>query len=670
MAVNKGRSSESTTPNSSWTDEEAGDNGLSASVRQDTTGLSGLFSLTSMTSDNRNMVEVSEVAKILKERFTRIAEATTPEAQRNIVPNVDEMTAGISSILPGLVLHKVINNKLWVMGVLFSNKDLTISSEPIRINTLNGIQQQISVPLTPTNYANEAVMKNLVSYYTRVAEQQGAKGVEVINMVVVDLEMLNHPEAGDPKDRPGKLAGYLTNQWETGVLVRATIEIASAGVPLPSPFADPKHPFGKDGCAEARVTAIQERVTKAFTLSAANMEVVAATISDLNRSGGVSSQNNSKEIARATAIVSLAGITMQAHQANLAASRGAAQHNDLINQFLNLTGGVYPHGYRPLHPVITMETAYAGEMMNFNQGLFPFFFGLYLLMTTNTDYVFSEALRKVSVGQRGNLSALEPRIDSLLGGVNPPNRLKLNDKNITDIDVVNQWIRQNVSQHAIFRSNIVLNGPDSAINNFLSRLSQQNRSKEVGIVVSVIDAMTKNKFSQIIEQNRSARTGWTPEKPVLHRTPILVVNGLAEAPNGKKLNTLEVDEMLLGHYKGANGAQAMMNYLAVMYGVTNEDPKARCQKLNLELNQSLFNGAVHINSYSQAAVWDPNFMAALAQAMESLGSMNAANSAASFRPNQAVYVPGAGLATTAFAGGSSLSNPNLMNAFLGGFAFG
>ncbi|WP_228493023.1 hypothetical protein, partial [Pseudomonas aeruginosa] len=109
-------------------------------------------------------------------------------------------------------------------------------------------------------------------------------------------------------------------------------------------------------------------------------------------------------------------------------------------------------------------------------------------------------------------------------------------------------------------------------------------------MVSVIDAMTKNKFSQIIEQNRSARTGWTPEKPVLHRTPILVVNGLAEAPNGKKLNTLEVDEMLLGHYKGANGAQAMMNYLAVMYGVTNEDPKARCQKLNLELNQSLFNG--------------------------------------------------------------------------------
>ncbi|MBS9731027.1 hypothetical protein, partial [Pseudomonas aeruginosa] len=201
MAVNKGRSSESTTQNSSWTDEEAGDNGLSASVRQDTTGLSGLFSLTSMTSDNRNMVEVSGVAKILKERFTRIAEATTPEAQRNIVPNVDEMTAGISSILPGLVLHKVINNKLWVMGVLFSNKDLTISSESIRINTLNGIQQQISVPLTPTNYANEAVMKNLVSYYTRVAEQQGAKGVEVINMVVVDLEMLNHPEAGDPKDR-------------------------------------------------------------------------------------------------------------------------------------------------------------------------------------------------------------------------------------------------------------------------------------------------------------------------------------------------------------------------------------------------------------------------------------------------------------------------------------
>ena len=656
--------------NSVWQgDQENGEQGNAyVGGHQDTNGLIGLFSITSMTSDSRNLIEVQEVAKLLKEYYKQIAGSTTPEAQRQIIPEVDIMTPGISSILPGIVFYKVVNNVMWVQGVQFSTKDLTISSEPIRFSQPGGMQQQMSVPLTPTSYADKFVIDNLRRHFGQVAEQQGVKQVAIINMVVCDLEMLNHPEAGDPKDRNQRLCNYLAQQWETAVLIKVTQELPVNNIALPSPFKDPKAPYGKDGQAEARVNAIQERVNKGGYLSAANMEVVASTINNINNPQAV--QSNSKEIARVTAIVALGGLTFQAYQANLAAS-GALQRNDAFQQFMGMNGSIYPQGYRPLHPVITLEHAQAGEMMNYNQGLFPFFYSLYLLMSTNSNYVFTEALRKVSVGQRGNLSDLEPRIDGLLQGMMvQQGRIKLDEKNITDTDVVNAWIRQNVAQHATFRSNLVTNGPDSSINNFLMRLSSNNRSAEIKTMVAVLDAMTNNKFSELVERNmRAGGQGWTLDKPALHRTQMLVVNGLAEI-GGKKLNTQEVDEMFLGHVKGKGGQQAVLNYLATQYGNGQEDFKVRCQKLRMELNQSLFDGAVHINTFAQSCVWDPNLMALIGESMDTIGVLNVANTQSSFRPNQLVYMQGAGLATMASVGTNNMNNPGAMMAFGNGFAFG
>lgn len=646
---------------------DAADNG-SLAGHQDISGLASLFATTSMTADNRNLIEVGEVAEAMKKNYKQLSGSTTPQAQLAILPDVELMTTTISGILPGLVLYRRVNNTFWVMGVLFSNKELTISSEPIRINNIGGLgATQISIPLVPTSYADKYVIENLRKHFQSLAEAEGLKQVAIINMTVVDLEMLNHQEAGDQKDRIARLAVYLAGQWETAVLVKVTHDIPAADMALPSPFKDPKQPFGKDGYAEARVSAIQDRVTKAGTLSPANMEVVASTVNNINNPASI--QANSKEICRVTATVQLSGITYQAHMANLAASRGNLQQTDAIQAFLGMNGGLYQNGYRPLHPVITMENAIAGEMLNYNQGLFPYFFGLYLLMSTNTDYVFTEALRKLSVGSRGNLSALEPRIDALLQGVFMGQRPQLNDKTITDTDVVNQWIRQNVSQHATFRTNIVTNGPDASVNNFLLNLSSKNRTEEIRTMVAVLDALSNNKFSELLERNIRNQTGWSIDKPALHRTQMIVVNGLAKLGN-KELNTLEVDEMLLGHVKGKGGQQSVMNYLGIQYGSTQEDFKARCQKLRMELNQSIFDGNVHINSFAQSCVWDPNLMALIGEALDSIGTLNVANTTASFRPNQMVFMPGGGLATLASVGSNNSANMNAMGIFGSGVSFG
>ncbi|MBS9733603.1 hypothetical protein, partial [Pseudomonas aeruginosa] len=78
---------------------------------------------------------------------------------------------------------------------------------------------------------------------------------------------------------------------------------------------------------------------------------------------------------------------------------------------------------------------------------------------------------------------------------------------------------------------------------YYTRVAEQQGAKGVEVInMVVVDLEMLNHPEAGDPKDRSARTGWTPEKPVLHRTPILVVNGLAEAPNGKKLNTLEVDE--------------------------------------------------------------------------------------------------------------------------------
>lgn len=635
------------------------------------TGLTGLWALTSMTSDGRNMKIVSDTVDQLLENYKRIKASTTGDLQRSIIPEVEHMTPAISSILPGISLFREIGGVLYVMGVLFSDKERTISSEYIRMNAVslgsfnNGSTQSVSAPVPPANYIDDTLVENLRKHYLKVGEAKGIKNVSIINMVVQDMEMLNHDDAGELKDRPHLIANILAASWEEAVLVKIPQEAALNGQALPSPFKDPAKPYGKDGHAEARVSAISGRITSAKTLSAANMEVIASTMNNFSNNPN-SFSANSKEIARVTGIVALNAQSFQAYTAQMAAS-GPAGQQEAIQRMMNIGGGIYPQGFRPLAPVITIEEASAGEMMGYNQGLAPFFYGLFLLMSTNNNFVFMEALRRHAVGSRGNLSNLEVRIEEMLTSIggNFSGRTMLTDKSIADTDLVNAWIRQNVSPHATFQMNISLSGAHSPIHDFCQRLAgpTAKRINEVKTVMAIYDAMTNNAFSALVERNmKPGATGWTPDKPILHRTPVITVNGLA-SHEGKKLNTQEVDEMMLGKLKGPKGGPSIQQYLATQYGAINEDPKARCQKLRLELGQSAFDGDLHINGFAQTHIWDPLFMAVVGEAMESVGTLNVANNLGSFRTSSIVYAPGAGLATLASVGSNGVNGTNVSLAY-------
>jgi len=637
-------------------------------------GLSGLFRLSSMTSDNRNLAEASDALKTLQEYYDAQKKASISDLQRKIIPNLQEFTSAVSPVLPGIGLDVVVGDTMYVAGFLFSKDNLTINSERIDFAG-NGVfgASQVSIPLTPVQYANGDFYKRLRDHYQRKAEDKNVKNVSVVSLRVIDLEMLKHEEAGDIKDQPRNNALDIAAEWEEALLVKSTLEMVAQKIPLPNPFQNAQQPYDKGGAAEARVTAISGRVTKGRTLTADNMEVTATTIFPNGNNGNYNRDFNvnSKDICRVTGAVSLTAVSFEDWQRYMMTSRP-----DQLAQLQSFMGGMaggYGNGYRPLRPVITMGEVTAGEMMGYNGGLYPFFYGLYLLMCTNNHYTWAEAIRKACVGARGSLADMELRIQQMLSSTPWAAARTQNDildvKKLSDTDFVSNWIRMNVSPHATFQVNVLPAGPHASIHNFLQRLADTSSNhQEVMTVVKLIDAMSNNKMSATIEENLK-KGGWTPTKPILLPTGMIAVNGRGRLGD-KSFNTQEMDEMMISHIKGKNNLAGIEAFLGTQYGTDpREGFKQRCQKLRLEMTGANFSTDPHINGFAQPYIWAPDFMAALGQSLDGIGQLNVANNIGSYRSSNLVFAPGIGLATMAAAGSNNPNQPSLGMAYGNGVSF-
>lgn len=631
-------------------------------------GLVELFNNPSMTSEGRNLRETGETLKALTELYKAMQNSTTNAQQKRIIPKVETLTQGISPVLPGLGFSVVVGGRTYVMPVLFSNGGLTTSTERITANMQNGIVQNVSVPIPPSQYIDKQVVSNVTEHYKRVGEGSGAGEVSVINTQVVDLDMWNHPESGDPKEWPERIAQFLAAEWEEAIMVKATAEIMAQNGKLPVSWQNPEKPYGNDGAAEARVVAIPgQRVNRGNILTSSNLEIIATTISNnQNNSLGV---NNSKEICRVTATVRLQGVTWNEHVAAMTGQQNAVGNN--LERLMSLIVGsgmqpnsCYAQGYKPLRPIIEIDTVSAGEVLQNHNGLYPFFYGLYLLMVSNNRYAFAEGVRRLPGAGRGSLVDLETRISQMIQTgnatlINPSAKITLTEKNISDVDLVNQWLHQNCSPHLSFHMNLLNSGPYASVHNFMFRLAGKNNSSEIQIVTGLIDAMTKNKFSELVGENIKNGSGWNPSKPVLIPTPILSVNGITTYGN-RRMNTSEIDEQMICHIKGSKNIPGIDNYLQTVYGGNhNENLKQRAQKLRVELSHGMFDTDVAINGFGQTHIWNPEFLQVMGKAYETIGNLSIANSFGTWKAESASYAPGAGLALTTSVGttlGGGMSN--------------
>lgn len=658
-----------------WQEGKSGENAHAQGLQN--TGLNALFGLTSLTADNRNLSEVDEVIEALTKMFDGHKTSTTKDIQLNIIPKIEKLTSQVSPNLPGLSLTSEIGGNLYVGIALFSNDQLNIVSKNITMFNPSEMPMNasygnmVSTQWTPNQYVNKEIKDNVETFY----RSRGKGKVTIVHMNVVDLEMYKHSEVIDEKDRVRRISNLLAQEWEEAILIEAPQEAVAAGVKLPSPFKTPETPYGQHGTAEARVNVIDGRCNSGSQISPANMEIVITTSNPNTMS--MANQPSAKEIARVRASVSLSAVT---HESWMQTNKNVA---GAMNPYLMMGEGY--NGYHPLRPIITIEQVSAGEQLNYNGGLYTLFYGLFAAMTTNNNYVFADAIRKPN--SRGSLADMERRIEMMMA-TSPntaamlANRIQLDDKKMGDADLVSQWIKTNVSKHATFQINLIRNGVNSALNNFLIKLADKRTvsvqvgenetevlSLELRTVIAVLNAMTGGVFGKKCAENKTAGKGWYPGKPILYSTNTILTNGLTHH-KGKWINTLELDETMLGNIKGKNHA-AMLNYMMLSYGRADsgdgKDRDSRCHRIGVQLKEAMFSERVHINAHVTPCILNPEFMAVLGTSLNSVGTINTTGSYGTYKPDSMIFAPGMGLATTVSVGHDSFLTD--FNNFMSGSVY-
>lgn len=617
----------------------AGNNNANNSpARGAVNSLLGLLSETSMMGSQRSVPEINEVMKSLDDHLEALGKGTLTDVQRMILPQVTALTNAISSQLPGICLHIVVQGVVFVQPVFFSNKSLNNTLEDININVGQN-QRMVSMPMPPLSYVRNEVIKNIREHYKSVGVNKGAREVIISNLLVIDLEQYRTEEANNT-GLTNTIRESIMRAWEEGMKIAVTKQAIMNGITtLPSPFASRGNAYGSQNSAVARVEPVIYNVRDGIP-SAANLSVRLQTSN--NNGGYNNSQETAKELVTGFATVTLTGQP-------LANFRPAANQQQF--SYMPQNNG-RPAGYFPLIPVISYCYARPGEQMGDNSDLASFFLGLFAVLAANNNYLFTEALRGKTIGARGSLVNTETIITNVERGNQIPRQkeAKLTDQKLGDLDYVNNWIKQNIAPHSILAIDIAQFGPNAAVNNFVSGLlsSSKDYQQNVMTVVSTIDSMSKGALSTVISENRASGKGWTPSKPMLHQSGIILPIGTFEH-EGRTHSLGEVDEIFLARMFPGDTVM-VNNWMSATHGDQNQTPvKAREYNIRSYLNQ-FFSAQVALNGFGTRYYWDPEFMRALVQALGTLGQLQATGTMGTFRGDMLNYGPNMNYITNAAAG--------------------
>jgi len=596
-----------------------------------------LLGQSSLLGSQRIVPEVEETAKLIKERVQSLKDGTPGEKQKKILPEVNIITKPINSSLPGLILSLAIGPVVYIMPVLFSNRNLTNTLEEIQLDQGNS-QRKMSMPFAPVTYGRPELINEIKNHYKQSMQARGVNDCVIINMRIIDLEQYNTEEVQNV-GKSQMLRDEIMRNWEQGLMVQiATIGANTDNVKLPSPFNTPgNRPYGQHNSAIARVEPVRGQYVHEGQLSPANLSVRLQTATGNGYTGNA---DQSREIVTAYATVGLMGVPL---------SQFRPDQGAMGMPYMPTMNG-RPQGYAPLQPLVIMNHSKPGEAMGDATGLSTYFMGLYGVMATNNNYLFTEGVRSRQVGSRGSLVDMEYRIKQMELGLTRDKNTEMKEAKLADVDFTANWLRNNVGPKAVFASDLIEFGSEAAIANFLMNLTPgaKDYAKRSRTVVAIIDTMTDKNFSAIIKNNMETKTGWVPGKPILHMTNQLIPVGSALVQN-KRISLGEVDEMFLSHlYQDQQGP--MNQYLENMYGSNpNQPEKVRRYNLWVSLNQ-IFSEGVNLFGFGRRCYWDPGFMAAFGQAMDSIGNLQVSGSMGQFTANVAVYAPGTGYVVTAGAG--------------------
>ena len=580
-------------------DQPAGNNDL----------LSQLLTETSLFNSAKDMPEVGEVAKALTERLKRYEGQTLTSAQRSIMPEVQELSKQIYDRLPGLVMHIKLGNDVYVMPVVFISTKLACEMETFDMVTVNG-SQNMATPTVPNQYVDEGLFKNIRRLYQ--GDFDNAKKTNTVNIISIRLIDLDMYKDGALLTMDGNKAlinvigDELMDSWYKGVLTQLSQLAVKSNQRLPSPFVN-KLAYGNDNCAIVRVEPVREPVTVNGQLTGYN---ITAKMTTTNPNNTRAHQNNSKTVIETMATVTLMGQSLAGFN-----SRPDRQNLGLM---INTNTGL-PMAYQPFIPVVVYGESNPGQTMGENSGLATFFMGLYSILTTNTRQLFSEPLRLVNNGSRGNLTDLEFRMRGLIGQAGSttvrPEASVMDDKKMRDADFVTNWIRNYVAPNAVVAMDLINFGRNSQEANFLmSTMQKDTKAVSMQVVVAAINSLTNGEFAKEIAK---ADCPWKMDDGILFETNILIPSGVIKH-NDKWVDMSEIDEMFLSHiYK--NDQAKVTEVLGKIYGTDpNLDAKARRLCIRRALSD-LTDGQYHLHGFKSRVFLNPKFAAVFTAVMNKIG---------------------------------------------------
>lgn len=575
-----------------------------ANMSNQSNPLFALLSSQNLISSSNAIGEVNDVVKSIEETLKALNKNTASEAQKMALPkHVQNLTSDISPQLPGIALSTLIGNVVYVMPVLFYKAGVTEVTESIYLQN-EAVPRGIAKPATA--FMDLSLLEKVKTQYAYYNGKQMSKTV-IVSPMVTNLEPFLK-NAMKYEDMIIDIRTDILKQWATGLLNVAYLDLTLAGMEMPNPFKDGKM-FGKDDAAVARI----EPVNKLTVDGRPTPYNLAVKISTTNKNNSQNpNSTNTRSVATSYLTVSLEAMSQQQFQQARAQNPG------------RVVG--------PLVPVISTGAVIPGETLNNNNSMLTALLGLYAAIGANQPNYFSEALRGKEVGNRGNIGNFNFYLSQMLAG-NFGTQQFITDKNITNAQIVNQWLATYVAPNAVYALDLAAFSEDVANSDFWwNLLNKPSSSTYHRALINLLDTLSNGTFSKLAAANaqnpgRDKNKQWAPGDAILKPTNIMLPAGIAQGKDGKWFSLDEVDGMFLRQeqYYG-NNEVAINEYQGLVNGYVGENLKVRQFNIYNRLNQ-LFGANVIVEGWKRRLIWENAFFNTFAEAMKSAGALSLSGSA-------------------------------------------
>lgn len=571
----------------------------------------------SMYGNNNQIPEVEDVLNSLNDSLESIAKNGFDRLQKSIMPKAVRLTSEINTRLPGIMLYNQYNGLGFVMPVLFYRSGVTDMPETIGFGNNELPQQMTKLPVT---YMTEEVMIKVRNRVSSI-DNANCSDVKIVSPMVVDIGIMMYT-ASNREEAVNRIVSNIIKEWESGLRQNIILIGTQQGLDIPVTYntgetGKGSHGratiFGHDQNAIALVSP-ENKIALDGIPSPYNLSVKVTAVPRNSNMFNHTNPNNTRLISKTYLNVSLEALNNAEYQ------QAKMRHSQM---------GSYVGNLGPLLPVISIGRTIPGEQLQDNVDIFSSVFGLFAAIAAGRREFFSEAFRGKDCGYRGSLINFN---ESLSQSIGLPADKYLTDKNIINLNVVNDYIANMVSANPVYCMDLGNYGEDISNTDFWFNIAAAEFNGNFDstyhrTLMKVLNIFSSNSFSEIVRanaanQSRNKSEDWATGDAILYDTPIIVPYGWGREADGQWSSLEEIDGMKLRspNFYG-NNDQEVSNYLGLSRGQGNLDMRLRQLHLTNRLREHFGPNNLELMGFKQRKVISSGFMNTIVKAMRHAGTI-------------------------------------------------